>query len=190
LNLIIRENSWAQSRTHYVYEGIVVIDSEDADRLYLYQKLSTYPGIISSEEIFTVWFDQARYWIKGEEEEHGEAPAELVSSFASGTVFTLMTLFKEAKPWIDGNSIANSAEEPEITIGHMENDEEALADLGAPVYRVDIVRVEEGEIYDATYRNVLYIADYGDCQVVVGLEIPFAAGLPALYLLVEHFIFQ
>jgi len=190
LNMIIREKSWVKSRTHYVYEGREAIDGEEADRLIIYQKLSTYPGIITSEETFTVWFDSRLNVIKGEDEEQGELPVEHVSSSAHGSLNTILSLFKEVEPWLDNNSIANSAEEPEITIGHMENDEEAFADLGAPVYRVDIVRVEEGEIYDAIYRKVLYIADYGDYQVVVGLEIPSVVGLPAHYWLVEHFIFR
>lgn len=186
LNLIIRENRWVLSRTHYVYEGREVIDGEEADRLYLYQKLSTYPGILTSEEVFTVWFDSRINVIKGEDEEHGEAPVQHVSYSAHGSLNTMLALFKEVKPWLDNNSIANSEEEPKITIGHMENDEEAFADLKVPVYRVEIVRVEKGEIYDATYKHAIYIADYGDFQVVVGREIPSVVGLPAHYWLVEH----
>lgn len=179
LNLIIRENREVKSITHYNYEGREVIGDEEVDRLYLYQKLIVYPGVNTSEEAFTVWFDSRINVIKGEDEEHGEAPVELVSSFAHGAVNTILTLFKEAKPWLDNNSIANSEEEPKITIGYMENDEEAFADLGAPVYRVEVV--------DGDFEHVLYIADYGNYQVVVGKEYPSVVRLPAHYYLVEHF---
>ena len=50
-----------------------------------------------------------------------------------------------------------------------------------------MVRVEKGEIYDAYYEHALYVADYGDYQVVVGKEYPSVVGLPAHYYLVEHF---